>query len=126
VIEVPTNAVATVAARGSSSKSTLRSLTTWSAGPTYQIPLATVPSADELQNLPGDVFQPSADSGDMLIGFANTGGLGTVQASALEQSTVDMAAELATMIESERNFQVNSKVFQTGADMLDVVVQLKR
>jgi flagellar hook protein FlgE len=30
------------------------------------------------------------------------------------------------MIEAERNFQVNSKVFQTGADLLDVVVNLKR
>jgi flagellar hook protein FlgE len=93
---------------------------------TFRIPLADVPSADNLQPLPGDVFQPSADSGDLLIGFAGTAGFGAVQSSSLEQSTVDMAAELATMIESERNFQVNSKVFQTGADMLDVVVQLKR
>jgi flagellar hook protein FlgE len=93
---------------------------------TYQIPLATVPSPDNLTALPGDVFLPDSDSGDMLIGFAGQGGFGLVESTALEQSTVDLADELATMIEAERNFQVNSKVFQTGADLLDVVVNLKR
>jgi flagellar hook protein FlgE len=94
--------------------------------PTFQIPLATAPSVDNLAPLPGDVFLPDSDSGDMLIGFPGSGSFGLVEASALEQSTVDLADELTTMIEAERNFQVNSKVFQTGADLLDVVVNLKR
>jgi flagellar hook protein FlgE len=93
---------------------------------TYQIPLANVPSPDNLQMLPGDIYLPDSDSGDMLIGFAGSGGFGLMESTALEQSTVDLADELATMIEAERNFQVNSKVFQTGADLLDVVVNLKR
>ena len=45
---------------------------------------------------------------------------------ALEQSTVDLASELTNMIESERNYTANSKVFQTGADLMDVLVNLKR
>lgn len=94
--------------------------------PTYQIPLATVPSPDNLQMLPGEVYLPDSNSGDMLIGFAGQGGFGLMESTALEQSTVDLADELATMIEAERNFQVNSKVFQTGADLLEVVVNLKR
>jgi flagellar hook protein FlgE len=93
---------------------------------TYQIPLAKVASVDNVRTLPGDVYQPSADSGDLQIGFAGAGGLGVVQSSALEQSTVDLASELTSMIESERNFQVNAKVFQTSADILDVIVNLKR
>jgi flagellar hook protein FlgE len=92
----------------------------------YQVPLATVPSPDRLLGLPGDVFQASDDSGDLLIGFAGSGSFGLVQSSSLEQSTVDLASELTLMIEAEKNFQVNSKVFQTGADLLDVVVNLKR
>ncbi len=92
----------------------------------YLIPLAKVPSPDNLTPLPGDVFQPSTDSGDLLVGFAGQGSFGLVEGSALEQSTVDLADELALMIEAEKNFQVNSKVFQTGADLLDVVVNLKR
>jgi flagellar hook protein FlgE len=94
--------------------------------PTYQIPLATVPSVDNLQPRPGDVFLPDIDSGDVLIGFPGIAGFGVIQESSLEQSTVDLADELTTMIESERNFQVNSKVFQTASDILEVIVNLKR
>ena len=39
-------------------------------------------------------------SGDVQVGFAGTGGFGTMVSSALEQSTVDLASELTTMIES--------------------------
>jgi flagellar hook protein FlgE len=94
--------------------------------PTFQIPLATVPSVDNLDPRPGDVFLPDIDSGDMLIGFPGIGGFGVIQESSLEQSTVDLADELTLMIESERNFQVNSKVFQTASDILEVIVNLKR
>jgi flagellar hook protein FlgE len=94
--------------------------------PTYRIPLANVASPDNLQPLAGNVFSTSTDSGDMQIGFANEGGFGSMVSSALEQSTVDLASELTAMIESERNYTANSKVFQTGSELMDVVVNLKR
>jgi flagellar hook protein FlgE len=93
---------------------------------TYLIPLANVASPDNLQPLAGNVFAPSVDSGDLQVGFAGEGGLGTLVSSALEQSTVDLASELTAMIESERNYTANSKVFQTGSELMDVVVNLKR
>ena len=93
---------------------------------TYRIPLANVPSPDNLQALAGNVFAPGVDSGDMTIGFPGEGGMGTMVSGALEQSTVDLASELTAMIESERNYTANSKVFQTGSELIDVVVNLKR
>jgi flagellar hook protein FlgE len=93
---------------------------------TYRIPLGNVASPDNLQPLAGNVFVPSVDSGDLQVGFAGEGGFGTMVSSALEQSTVDLASELTAMIESERNFTANSKVFQTGSELMDVVVNLKR
>jgi flagellar hook protein FlgE len=93
---------------------------------TYRIPLANVASPDNLQPLAGNVFAPSVDSGDVQVGFAGVGGFGTMVSSALEQSTVDLASELTAMIESERNYTANSKVFQTGSELMDVVVNLKR
>src|SRR5215475_1794764 len=91
-----------------------------------RIPLASVPSPDNLQPLAGNVFAPGVDSGDMTIGFPGEGGMGTMVSGALEQSTVDLASELTAMIESERNYTANSKVFQTGSELMDVVVNLKR
>jgi flagellar hook protein FlgE len=93
---------------------------------TFRIPLASVASPDNLQPLAGNVFAPSVDSGDVQVGFAGEGGFGVMVSSALEQSTVDLASELTAMIESERNYTANSKVFQTGSELMDVVVNLKR
>jgi flagellar hook protein FlgE len=92
----------------------------------YKIPLANVPSPDKLKPEPGNVYSLGVDSGDMLIGFAGAGGFGSISSGALEQSTVDLATELTTMIESQREYTANSKVFQTGADLMDVLVNLKR
>jgi flagellar hook protein FlgE len=92
----------------------------------YRIPLANVPSPDNLQPMAGNVYALSSNSGDMQIGFAGSNGFGTMVSGALEQSTVDLASELTTMIESERNYTANSKVFQTGAELMDVLVNLKR
>ena len=45
---------------------------------------------------------------------------------ALEDSNVDIAEELTSMIESQRNYTANSKVFQTGSELMEVLVNLKR
>lgn len=93
---------------------------------TYKIPIADVPGPDLLDSLEGNVFSAGQDSGDVVMGFAGEAGLGTVSAGALEQSNADLASELTLMIESQRSYTVNSRVFQTGADLLDVLVNLVR
>jgi flagellar hook protein FlgE len=52
--------------------------------------------------------------------------MGSIVSNALEQSTVDLAAELTTMIEAQRSYQANSKIVQTGAELMDVLVNLQR
>jgi flagellar hook protein FlgE len=93
---------------------------------TYKIPLATVISPDRLQPATGNVFMLSRDSGDLLVGEGTKGGLGSIVSGALENSTVDLASELTEMIEAQRNYTANSRVFQTGAELLEVLVNLKR
>ena len=92
----------------------------------YRIPIATVQSPDQLNVEPGNVYSQSSDSGDIRIGFANEGGMGEVVSGALENSNVDIAEELTSMIELQRTYTANSKVFQTGADLMDILVNLKR
>ncbi|RJG44081.1 MULTISPECIES: flagellar hook protein FlgE [unclassified Mesorhizobium] len=94
--------------------------------PIFRIPIATVQSPDMMQVLPGNVFSPTADSGVVQMGFANESGRGKVVSGALEGSNVDIAQELTDMIESQRSYTANSKVFQTGADLMDILVNLKR
>jgi flagellar hook protein FlgE len=92
----------------------------------YRIPLAKVASPDNLKPAAGNIFHTTADSGDMQIGFPNESALGSIISGALEGSNVDIASELTTMIESQRNYTANSKVFQTGSELLEVLVNLKR
>ncbi len=92
----------------------------------YRIALADVPSPDNLTALSGGLFQANNDSGQPQVGFPGQGGFGVLRSSALEASNVDLADELATMIEAQRNYQANSKSFQTGAEILEVLVNLKR
>ncbi len=93
---------------------------------TYKIPLADVASADNLNPVAGNVFMTSQGSGEVQLSFAGSSGFGSVISSALEQSTVDMASELTTMIDAQRGFAANSKVFQSSSELMDVVVNLKR
>ncbi len=94
------------------------------AVPIFQLALGRVPSPDNLKNLPGNNFSVTIDSGDVLVGLAETDGFGTVLSGALEESNVDMATELTIMIESQRSYTANSRVFQTGSDLMDVLINL--
>ncbi|MDE1159701.1 MAG: flagellar hook protein FlgE [Neorhizobium sp.] len=92
----------------------------------YQIPLATVASPDNLTVLSGNVFQTSSTSGVVTMGFAGSSGFGSIISGALETSNVDLASELTDMIEAQRSYSANSKVFQTGSDLMDTLINLVR
>jgi flagellar hook protein FlgE len=94
--------------------------------PKYRIAMANVQSPDNLKPLPGNVYAQSSDSGVVVMGYAGNGGYGTIISGALEDSNVDIAEELTSMIESQRNYTANSKVFQTGSELMEVLVNLKR
>jgi flagellar hook protein FlgE len=92
----------------------------------YRIPLATVPSPDNLAAISGNAFGVTSRSGDFRIGFSGESGFGTIASGVLEQSTADIASEFTDMIDAQRGYTANSKVFQTGAELMDVLVNLKR
>ena len=94
--------------------------------PLYRIALANVTSPDNLRPLAGNVYAQGVDSGVITTGFGGSGSFGTIISGAQEGSNVDLAGELTDMIASQRSYTANSKVFQTGSDLLDVLVNLKR
>ncbi|AGA05638.1 flagellar hook protein FlgE [Sinorhizobium meliloti] len=94
--------------------------------PRYRIALANVQSPDKLRPESGNVYSQGVDSGVIITGFAGSGDFGEILSGALESSNVDIAEELTAMIESQRNYTANSKVFQTGSELLEVLVNLKR
>jgi flagellar hook protein FlgE len=94
--------------------------------PLSRVALANVASPDSLKPLAGNVFSPTLESGALDFSAPQEDGFGTLLSGALEGSNVDIGEELTEMIASQRSYTANSKVFQTGADLLDVLVNLKR
>jgi flagellar hook protein FlgE len=92
----------------------------------YRIPLATVESPDNLAVKSRNTFEATSRSGDIRVGLPESGGLGSLVSGALESSTVDMASELTEMITAQRSYTANSRVFQTGAELMEIIVNLKR
>jgi flagellar hook protein FlgE len=92
----------------------------------YRVPMATVASPDNLTLESGNVYSANGQSGVTVTGFPQTGGFGYIQSGALEESNVDLASELTNMIEAQKSYTANSKVFQAGSDLLDVLVNLQR
>ncbi|SFN83614.1 flagellar hook protein FlgE [Cohaesibacter marisflavi] len=94
--------------------------------PAYRIPIADVASEDNLAPMGGEVFTTTNESGDVQVGFPGDNGMGTLISSAIEGSNVDLAEELTNLIVAQRSFSADSKVFQTGSDLLSEVVNLAR
>lgn len=92
----------------------------------FRIPLADVASPDNLETLPDNIYRQTTESGIVFTGFPGEGSFGRTISGSLEMSNVDMASELTEMIQAQRNYTANSKVFQTGADLMDILVNLKR
>jgi flagellar hook protein FlgE len=92
----------------------------------YRIPLANVSSPDNLSPRAGNVYETTASSGGYQVGFPEMSGFGSIASGALEGSNVDIGTELTAMIEAQTSYTANSKVFQTGSELLDVLMNLKR
>ncbi|WP_298423454.1 flagellar hook protein FlgE [Rhodoblastus sp.] len=123
--QVNGNAAASISSVTIASDGTLSyQLTNGSTVSAYKIPLASVPSPDNLEALSGNVFSPNILSGQASVGTAGSGQLGTIQSSELEESTVDIATELTNMIVAQRDYQANSQMFKAGADLMNTLVNL--
>ncbi|MFC6669800.1 flagellar hook-basal body complex protein [Marinobacterium aestuariivivens] len=64
------------------------------------------------------------DSGDAITNPPGAGLNGTLRSAALEQSNVDLSAELVRLIEAQRNFQANSKTLETLNTVTQNILQI--
>jgi flagellar hook protein FlgE len=90
------------------------------------VALATFENMDGLRKGGRNTFFQSLDSGPPKVGMAQTGNRGTIWASTLEESNVDIAQEFVNMILSQRAFQANSRSITTTDTMIEEILNLKR
>jgi flagellar hook protein FlgE len=78
-----------------------------------------------LRQLGDTNWQESLDSGEPISGEAGSGVFGLIKSGALEQSNVDLTAELVHLIVAQRNFQANAKSIETASAITDTVINIR-
>ncbi|WP_180378831.1 flagellar hook-basal body complex protein [Campylobacter lanienae] len=91
-----------------------------------QVSLAVFTNNEGLETRGGNIFSQTANSGDPVFGAAGTSRRGTITASALEMSNVDLSRALTQLIVVQRGYQANSKTITTSDQMLTALLQIKQ
>lgn len=95
-------------------------------GAIWQVALARFIAPTELAKMGRNLYAESFDSGQPIVGMANTSSLGNVLSNSLELSNVDLAEQFVKMISSQRGFEANSKIITTTDQLLQLLVNLKQ
>ncbi|MCW7540512.1 flagellar hook protein FlgE [Aquabacterium sp. A7-Y] len=93
--------------------------------PAAQLELATFRNAQGLQPLGGNAWAATYASGDPTLSVPGSGSMGVLQAGALEESNVDLTAELVNMITAQRSYQANAQTIKTQDQVLQTLVSLR-
>ena len=93
--------------------------------PAGQIEIATFRNPQGLQPMGGNNWARTFSSGDPVVGTPGGGNLGVLQAGALEESNVDLTAELVNMITAQRVYQANAQTIKTQDTVMQTLVNLR-
>ena len=88
-----------------------------------QLELASFANSAGLQNIGNNLVIETGASGTPIVGAGGIEGRGSLRQGSLEQSNVNIVEELVTMIETQRAYEVNSKMISATDEMLQFVNQ---
>lgn len=90
-----------------------------------QVALATFRNTDGLAPVGETTWVETFESGQPVVGKPDTGTLGSIKASSLEESNVDLSAELVNLIIAQRNYQANAKTIETSDSVTQTIINLR-
>lgn len=90
-----------------------------------QIQTAVFPNEAGLEAIGDNILLETAASGAPITGNPGQDGFGGLIQGALENSNVDVVAEITNMITAQRAYEMNSKVIRTSDEMLSTTAQLR-
>ena len=90
-----------------------------------QIALANFANPQGLQQIGNQSWAQTFASGAPVSGTAGQAGLGTVQSGALEESNVDITAQLVNMITAQRDFQANAQMVTTDDQITQTIIGIQ-
>ena len=90
-----------------------------------QVQLADFINPAGLSSLGRNLYSATRASGDPIVGAPAQNGLGRIAQMQLESSNVNMVEEMVNMITGQRAYEINSKVIQTGDQMLQTMNNMR-
>jgi len=90
-----------------------------------QIVMANFANPQGLEVRGNNTWKESATSGTALVSAPGSGGLGVLQAGAVEESNVELTSELVNMITAQRIYQANAQTIKTQDQILQTMVNLR-
>lgn len=95
------------------------------SNPLGQVALASFNNSDGLSPVGDTAWVETFESGQPVIGKPDTGTLGAIAASSVEESNVDLSAELVNLIIAQRNYQANAKTIETSDAVTQTIINLR-
>ncbi|MGE5470024.1 MAG: flagellar hook protein FlgE [Bacteroidota bacterium] len=90
-----------------------------------QVALFNFRNPNGLASIGNNQWSETADSGQPTPGNPNTGIFGVLQASAVEESNVDLTAELVNLIVQQRNYQASAQSIKTQDQVMQTLVNIR-
>ncbi|WP_288353453.1 flagellar hook protein FlgE [uncultured Marinobacter sp.] len=90
-----------------------------------QVALASFNNTNGLSPVGETTWVETFESGQPIIGAPDTGTLGSIKASSIEESNVDLSAELVNLIIAQRNYQANAKTIETSDAVTQTIINLR-
>ena len=87
--------------------------------------LADFRNVQGLSSVGGGEYLESFKSGAPVLGQPTVGRFGAVQSGAVEESNVDLTAELVNMMTAQRNYQANAQTIKTEDQIMSTLVNLR-
>lgn len=91
----------------------------------YVMALADFMNPNGLRREGSNLFSATPEAGAKIEGVPGEGIFDAVAGNTLENSNVDMATEMVTLITGQRGFQSNSKVVTTADEMMKKALEIK-
>jgi flagellar hook protein FlgE len=90
-----------------------------------QVAIASFANAQGLQPIGNTNWSETFGSGQAVHGQAGNSGFGLIQSGSLEQSNVDITAQLVNMITAQRNFQANAQMISTENQLTQTIINIR-
>lgn len=90
-----------------------------------QVALANFINPRGLQSLGNNQWAETSESGQPIVGAPGSGTLGIVQSGAVEESNVDLTAELVNLIIAQRMYQANAQTIRAQDQILQTLINIR-